>query len=244
MSKDRSYGRSGTAFALLGVGLLNSFTNFAHHTYHLPQRPLVVWISFVVSMTEIIVLALVVTDVWKMVAAADTRPYSSTRALFTASKWWTLAILASSMVISIPPLNAIIHGTYVVTGHAMGATIGIDTMILMGALVWILEGILHTRGDTDAKEILHCGHTRRMVIGLNVAVGLFVGWLHVSGLVTGLTRSRFAPGETYVPPSWLAASNGIVFAATGLLVLVFFAALLWILLPLAFRRFTPTEVPS
>jgi nitric oxide reductase subunit B len=239
MSADGAYGRSRIAYALLGVGLLNSFTNFAHHTYHLPQRPLVVWISFIVSMTEILILARVVTDVWKMVAARDTREYSSTRALFTASKWWTIAILFSSILISIPPMNAVIHGTYVVTGHAMGATIGIDTMILLAAIIWILEDVLNTRGDTDARTLLHSGRVRRTVISLNVAVAVFVGWLHVSGLVTGLTRMTFSPGETYVPPTWLGASSAIVFALAGIVVVEFFIRLLRTLIPIAFRPFSP-----
>ncbi len=240
MSKDGTYGRSKIAYALLGVGLLNSFTNFAHHTYHLPQRPLVVWISFVVSMMEIIILARVVSDVWAMVASRDERPFSSTRALFTASKWWTLAILFSSILISIPPLNAVIHGTYVVTGHAMAATIGIDTMILLGAITWILEGVLATRGDKDAEAILHCAKVRGYVIGLNATVAVFVGWLHFSGVVTGLRRLTFAPGEAYVPPSWLAAYGAVVMAGAGMLVMLFFALLLISLVPLAFRPFRTT----
>ena len=239
MSTDGSYGRSRIAYALLGVGLLNSFTNFAHHTYHLPQRPLVVWISFLVSMTEIVILARVVWDVWSMVAARDTREFSSTRALFTASKWWTMAILFSSLLISIPPLNAVIHGTYVVTGHAMGATIGIDTMILLGAIVWILEDVLNARGDSDARALLHGGRARRAIIGLNVSVALFVGWLHVSGLVTGLTRMTFAANETYVSPAWLATSSGVVFALAGIVVIEFFIRLLRTLIPVAFRPFHP-----
>ena len=60
-------------------------------------------------------------------------------------------------------------------------------------------------------------------------------WLHVSGVITGVTRAGFAPGETYVPPTWLAAWNGIVFAATGVVAMVFFVMLLARLIPIAFR---------
>ena len=38
MSRDLSYGHSKVAYMLFGVGLLNAFTNFAHHTYHLLFR--------------------------------------------------------------------------------------------------------------------------------------------------------------------------------------------------------------
>jgi len=63
ISKDTSYARSTKGFALMGVGMLNSFTNYAHHTYHIPQSDIVQWIAFVVSMLEIIILLSVFYDV-------------------------------------------------------------------------------------------------------------------------------------------------------------------------------------
>ncbi|GIT51928.1 MAG: hypothetical protein Ct9H300mP15_21410 [Gemmatimonadota bacterium] len=43
-----------------------------------------------------------------------------------------------------------------------------------------------------------------------------------SGAVTGGTRAILSPGETYVPPAWLAGSNGVLFAGTGVVAAVFF----------------------
>lgn len=228
LSGDERYGHSRTAYALFAVGLLNSFTNFGHHTYHLPQRALVNWISFVVSMTEIVVLARAVADLWK-VARRGGGTASAVTTAFAAAKWWTVAILFSAILISVPPVNALIHGTYVVAGHAMGATIGIDTMILLGALLWVLPQVAG-RGEPAAAVSI-----RRAIIGVNVGIAALVLWLHVSGLVTALTRVRLAPDAAYVPPAWLVSSNGIVFAAAGALAAAFFAGLLARLLPAAFR---------
>lgn len=230
ISGNESYCYSKTAYALFAVGLLNSFTNFGHHTYHLPQRALVNWIAFVVSMTEIIILARAVSDLWCIIRDRVTQPFSAARACFFAAKWWTIAILFTSVIISIPPLNAVIHGTYVVTGHAMGATIGIDTMILLGALSWILPRVAAGAGariDTRGMRVA--------IVGLNVSVAALVIWLHISGLTTGITRAAFGPGEPYVRPAWLGASNGIAFALTGGLSIVFFSHLLATLMPAAFR---------
>ncbi len=244
ISRDPSYGYSRTAYALLGVGLLNSFTNFAHHTYHLPQSAVVKWISFVVSMTEIIVLTRAVLDLWQLVRTRRHGPFSAARGFFAAAKAWTVAILLTAVLISIPPLNALVHGTYVVTGHAMGATIGIDTMILIGAAIWILGEYLEARDGGPAADSLHGRDARWALIGVNVAVAALVLWLHLSGSVTALGRAVLAPGEAYVPPKWLAASNGIVFSATGGLALVFFALLLARLLPAAFRSFPREPLAS
>jgi nitric oxide reductase subunit B len=237
ISRDPSYGHSKTAYALFGVGLLNSFTNFAHHTYHLPQRELVKWIAFVVSMMEIVILLRAVWDLWRVVMRREGREFCATRGSFAAAKWWTGAILFTSVLISIPPVNALIHGTYVVTGHAMGATIGIDTMILVGAAIWVLAEYLRARDGSAAGDVLHGRDMRVAIVGLNVSVAALVIWLHVSGLTTAITRAAFAPGETYVPPGWLTAWSGVVFAATGALALAFFGRVLDRMIPLAFRRF-------
>ena len=235
ISRDTEYGHSRTAYALLGVGLLNSFTNFAHHTYHLPQSHLIKWISFVVSMMEITILCRATYDLWRLVRKTEESEFCAAQGSFAASKHWTVFILLSSVLISIPPLNAIIHGTYVVAGHAMGATIGIDTMVLLGALIWILGEHLQAREGEEASKVLHTSSMRAIVVGLNISVAELVGWLHVSGAITGISRAGFAPGETYVGPAWLAAWNGILFAATGFFALLFFTALLARLIPIAFR---------
>lgn len=54
-------------------------------------------------------------------------------------------------------------------------------------------------------------------------------------LSLGVTRMGFAPGETYVPPAWLGATSGPLFALTRAVAVVFFTRLLWTLMPPAFR---------
>ena len=147
-----------------------------------------------------------------------------------------------AVLISIPPLNAIIHGTYAVTGDAMGATIGIDTMVLIGAIIWILGEHLVAREGEEAASVLNTEVMRRIVVGLNLRVAALVGWLHLSGTITGISRAGFAPGEVYVPPTWLPMWNRRLVAATGFIALVFFLALLWKLIPLAFRYWWVSEI--
>ncbi|MDE3013916.1 MAG: cbb3-type cytochrome c oxidase subunit I, partial [Gemmatimonadota bacterium] len=242
ISGNPEYGHSKVAYGLFGVGLLNSFTNFAHHTYHLPQDHLVKWISFAVSMMEITILCRATYDLWKLVRTTEDRVFCAARGSFAASKYWSVFILLSAVLISIPPLNAIIHGTYAVTGHAMGATIGIDTMVLIGAIIWILGEHLVAREGEEAASVLNTAAMRRIVVGLNFGVAALVGWLHLSGTITGISRAGFGPGEVYVPPTWLPMWNGILFAATGFVALAFFLALLWTLIPLAFRYWWVSEV--
>jgi nitric oxide reductase subunit B len=231
VSGNETYGRSRLAYALLGVGLLNSFTNFAHHTYHLPQNETVKWIAFVVSMAEIVLLLRVVWDIAKSVAPTESSDdgFCATAFFLKAAKFWTAAMLVLSLLISVPPLNALIHGTQVVIAHAMGTEIGIDSMILLGAMAWLLVGA----GAAPAR--VGSRLARIGAKGLSHGTALLVLWLTVAGVITGHTR--FA-GQGL--PSWLANYGPYAFAAAGTLVAVFLSLLLAAWLPLAFAR-RPTD---
>jgi nitric oxide reductase subunit B len=203
---DNRYAHSKLAYTLFGITLLNSFVNFAHHTYHLPQSALVKWISFIVSMTEIIILAKVMWDIAKAVMAKHQQK-TTTAFFISASRWWTFAMLFSAILISIPPLNAIIHGTYVVAGHAMGAEIGIDTMILLAAFSWLLGDRIR-----DSKWLRPSG------LWLNISTAVLVGWLTLAGTYIGIARYKMV-----TPPEWVTASNPFIFTLAGVSMAFFLA---------------------
>jgi nitric oxide reductase subunit B len=224
-SGDKSYGNSKIAYSLFGIGLLNSFTNYAHHTYHLPQSHLVKWVAFVISMLEIIILFRVIWDIARSVSVKQRVQYNSMTHWINASKWWTGAMLFSSILISIPPLNALIHGTYVVTAHAMGTMIGIDSIILLGTSTYLLGEFLGKQSHS-----LHNAISRVTVIGLNLGTGALVIWLNFVGITDGYYRYFVPRNEAYHRPEWLENIASIGFAVAGIVTFIFFALLVirWI----------------
>ncbi|MCA8944021.1 MAG: cbb3-type cytochrome c oxidase subunit I [Planctomycetes bacterium] len=222
LTGDKTYGQSRIAFALFGVGCLNSFTNYAHHTYHLPQSETVKWIAFVVSMLEIVILFRVASDLFAAVRASKRAP-CMTSAYLGSAKWWTGAILLSSLLISVPSLNAYIHGTHVVTGHAMGAEIGIDTMALFGGVCFLLTEL---RGES-ARARLHCGRMRWHLGIMNASLVTLFGWLTISGTVRGIYRINGEALPDWVGyGAWVFPLAGFVLGATLLYQLVRWAPLL------------------
>ena len=145
LSRDKSYAQSPIAFWLFGVGCLNSFTNYVHHTYHLPQTEVVKWVAFIVSMMEVIILVKLMIDLGKMLSSrkADAE-FCGRGGWLTQAKYWTVGMLFTSIVISVPTFNTLIHGTQLVMGHAMGATVGIDSLVLLGTSSWL---VLELKGD-------------------------------------------------------------------------------------------------
>lgn len=228
------YAHSNLAYALFAIGLLNSFTNFGHHTYHLPQNDAVKWISFVISMLEIILFFRVVWDITGMVRARQAAT-NATGLFVNACKWWTAYILGSSVLLSIPPLNALVHGTPVIMGHGMGAEIGIDGMALFAAICWMTCECLRQRGASTA--IFDSRRIRKLIIGLNVGAGCLVGWLTIAGVFIGLWRY-----DDLAPPTWVTVSYPYVLAAVGVVTAWFLSQLLFLWLRCLFPRRTRAPV--
>ncbi len=75
--------------------------------------------------------------------------------------------LALALVISVPPLNVLVHGTLAIVAHSMGTLIGIDTMAMLAVGFWLV----HERTGEDSRAI---AGGRRAVVAVNI--GLFFLW--------------------------------------------------------------------
>ncbi|MFY9346102.1 MAG: cbb3-type cytochrome c oxidase subunit I [Planctomycetota bacterium] len=208
LTGDKRYGQSPIAFWLFGVGCLNSFTNYAHHTYHLPQTPAVKWIAFVVSMAEVVILWKVMLDLGRAVREGRPKQFCGRAGWFAASKWWTGAMLLVSIVISVPNWNAVIHGTQAIVAHAMGTTIGIDTLVLLGTASWLIG----EAGGSSALARLDSGVQRQCVRWIAWVLAVLVGWLFAAGATHGWHRYV---GES--TPDWVVQSRFVLPVFGGVL---------------------------
>jgi nitric oxide reductase subunit B len=133
ISGDSKPALSRTAFVMYFLGLFNLMFNWGHHIYTLPTVSYVRWIGYAVSMTEWIFLARILYN-WKQSLSEMQKHYSRFSYRFImAADVWVFINMGQAMLMSIPALNLYTHGTHVTVAHAMGTTIGINSMILMGA---------------------------------------------------------------------------------------------------------------
>jgi nitric oxide reductase subunit B len=226
ISGDKRVGHSRLSFALFGVGLLNSFTNFAHHTYHLPQSHTVKWIAFGVSMLEIIILVLVFQEVTSLIAkkSRSSLEFVASVRFIGLSKCWNLCLLSVAILISIPPLNALIHGTHLVMAHAMGSELAIDSYILFAVFATLLAAIFPKREVVE--KYIDSQEARRTITLLNISLVALVLWLAARGLAVGVTRYLDIP-----EPAWL-DQFPYIFAILGFAVGTFLVRLALQWLPL------------
>lgn len=132
--KDHSIGRSNLAFSIYFLGLFNMLFNWGHHIYWVPTLEYIRYIGYTVSMTEWILFVRIIY-LWRKDLEEIRKHYSYFPYRFImASNFWVFVNLGIACLMSIPVLNMYVHGTFVIVGHSMGTTIGINTMILFAGL--------------------------------------------------------------------------------------------------------------
>jgi nitric oxide reductase subunit B len=131
-------------------------------------------------MTELFILGKIIWD-WRRSLSTrrkfrHRRPY---RFLFAADIWIFINLVLA-LLISVPVLNLFIHGTHVIVAHTMGATIGINTMILLASVFFVLEQRV---GQDAAKR-----RVSLVSVGFWLANGsllIFLAALLAAGLIKG-----------------------------------------------------------
>lgn len=128
---NNKYSTSAIGFGLYFLGLFNLMFNWGHHIYTLPTAAYVKHIAYLVSMTELFLLGRIIW-LWKSSLSTAKkhvhyRPYQ----FLLAADFWVFMTLGLAIAMSVPALNLYMHGTHVIVAHTMGATIGINSMLLL-----------------------------------------------------------------------------------------------------------------
>lgn len=221
LRRNDDYAYSRTAFALFFVGVFNTFINYGHHTYHLPQSPWIHWISFSVSMMEIVIVAKLLVDLVGLAGRRkDSQDPGISQLFMRSATAWSLIMVALSIGIAIPPLNALIHGTHVVVAHSMGSMIGINTCILMGAIAFIVSDLKGSDHPVVRSALL-----KPLLLLFNISFlslwlaflgrGIAAGWSRYAGP----SAPDFSTVIALFPNVVLAAGAGLTVALLGFIAL-------------------------
>ncbi len=207
-------GFSKLAFTLYFIGFFNMLFNWSHHIYTLPTADYIRYVGYIVSMTEwVFFLKTVYT--WKS-ELNDIQKYQSffPYQFLMAANFWVFVNLIQALLMSIPAINLYTHGTHITVAHAMGTTIGINSMFILAAAFYFYGPTYHQKTK-----------------GLNIyfwtlQLGILLLWLGliVSGLIKGMwqmaeIRSDFASMMLQLKP-WI-----MLFYLGGLLATIGFSGI-------------------
>ena len=139
ISKDESHAKSSKAFFFYLLGLTNLMFGWAHHIYIIPTAPWIRYFAYAISMTEWVVLFSIIYDWRKSLSAESKTEFSIAYKLMILADLWVFLNLFLALLMSIPSVNLFTHGTHITVAHSMGTTIGINTLILLSSIAYILE---------------------------------------------------------------------------------------------------------
>lgn len=203
---DCKIAHSKMSFSLYFLSLAALMFGWAHHAYAVPMSEWVRNLAYFVSMAELFILGKIIWD-WR--STVSTCMYHKHRQAFRflfAADIWLFLNLILAICISIPVANLLTHGTHITVAHAMGTTIGINTMILMGSVYFVVEEC--------CPDIFINGLAKSANWGCTLAnVGLFVllGALLTAGVSEGFNdwESHYDKIEAATPYLTLFAVSGI-----------------------------------
>ena len=139
ISNNESYAKSKKAFFFYLLGLTNLMFGWAHHIYIIPNAPWIRYFAYAISMTEWIVLISIIYDWKKSLSEQKKIEFSLAYKLMILADIWVFLNLSLALLLSIPSINLFTHGTHITVAHSMGTTIGINTLILLSSIAYILE---------------------------------------------------------------------------------------------------------
>lgn len=224
---NKRYSLSNIGFALYFLGLFNLMFNWGHHIYTLPTAPYIKHIAYLVSMTELLLFGRIILQWRASVSAARKyfhyRPYQ----FLVAADFWIFMTLGLAIAMSVPALNIYMHGTHVIVAHTMGATIGINTLLLLAFAFETIDN-RHT-------------HTKRNKKGIRIGFWLINGSLLVfwgALIIAGFVKSYWEFHQPEIPFGMMMISLKpwfLTFYFSGVLLASGFAMVVYPLLVAQFK---------
>ena len=112
---------------------------WGHHKYIFHAAQWVKTVAYIISMTELLILGYIIMQWRKTMSQARKNYHIIPYRLLSFADGWILLNLILAIIISVPAWNNYTHGTHITVAHAMGATIGINTMLLFASVYYIIQ---------------------------------------------------------------------------------------------------------
>jgi len=181
ISEDEQTARSKMAYSLYFLGFFNLIFGWAHHTYLVPTVPWIRTLAYAASMTELFILGKILWDWRSTLTSYQINKHCNAYRFMFAADIWVFINLILALVISVPAWNLLTHGTHITVAHAMGTTIGINTMILLSSVFYVIR--------VELPVEVHSGCSKQVRLGYwiaNISLAVFFTSLILAGLGKGL----------------------------------------------------------
>ena len=177
LSGDEGIALGGKVFFFWFLGLSNLMFNWGHHIYNVPTAGWIRHVAYGISMAEWLIFINIIRSFRSKLEEHRKLKHLLVYRFLVASELWVFLNLLLALFMSIPAINRYTHGTHITVAHAMGTTIGINTMILLASLGYMLN-------VDEAAERVKWSIARGRTLAM---VSLLIFWLAliIAGLLKG-----------------------------------------------------------
>ena len=222
--------KSKMAYSLFFLGLFNLIFGWAHHTYLVPSQTWIRLLAYAVSMTELFILGKILWDWRGSLSEFQKNSHCNSYRFMFAADIWVFVNLVLALIISVPAFNLVTHGTHVTVAHSMGSTIGINSMILLSSIFYIIR--------EELPQHVHASCSKQVMTGFWVA-NISLAVFFVALLLAGFGRG-FYDGASFQEMATQIRPFMVVFAVSGIALMIG----IWIVLWNAFRLIGEIISPS
>jgi len=180
IKNDFSIAQSKLAFTMYFLGFFNLLFGWAHHIYVVPCPKYIRIISYLVSMTELLILFKIIWNARPTVTEGLKRKSNLVFNFLFSSDIWILLNLFLALLISIPAINVYTHGTHITIAHEMGCPIGIKTFIFLAPVTYIVAKYSPQEEQPMGAKLIKSG-----IRGLNISLAVFWLCLIAAGINKG-----------------------------------------------------------
>lgn len=218
ISGDKTMAAGKKVFFFYFLGLTNLMFNWGHHFYNLPGAGWVRHVSYFISMTEWLIFLDILRGFRKKLKTERKLKHLLSFRFINASEYWVFANLVLALFMSIPAVNRYTHGTHITVAHAMGTTIGINTMILLAAFMYFLR--------MDRQRMAFIKNIKAGYALTQISLALFWLSLITAGVIKGYGMTRSNPG-TFQEIMQPAMPVLYVFAIAGVFLAIGICLIIW-----------------
>ena len=206
------------AFGLYFLGLFNLIFGWAHHTYLVPSDTWLRTFAYFVSMTELYIFGKIIWDWRSSLSQWEINRHNLAYHFLFSADIWVFLNLGLALIISVPFFNFYTHGTHIIVAHAMGSTIGINTMILLASIFYVI--------GSSKESTLNSKQTKGVTHGLkltNVSLAVFLIALICAGIGKGILYT----GEPYQVIMYNIRPFLLTFTIAGIALMLGIWSILW-----------------
>lgn len=227
---EQSYSHTRLAFLMYFLGLFNLMFNWGHHIYTLPTHNYIKHVSYIVSMTELLIFGKIIYQWKSSLDIAKKYGHYMAYSLLLAADAWVFLTLVLSILMSVPAINVYTHGTHFTVAHAMGATIGINSLLLLAFASDILS---------QAPQQPATANKKFKILLWTINIALFVFWLSL--IAAGIQKAQWQMSTEKIPFSVMMLEQKPIFIIFFIAGLVLTIGLLLIIYPLIKRQLISDE---